>query len=157
MITSIKKRDGRVVPFDLDKIQHAVTKAFEGSGSAKGDETARMISEQVEKELENNENIGSIPTVEEVQDRDLHSIARYAFSPDELKQFEESTNKAETFFRTWVSKEAFVKWTGEGITSDLKKLPMNGWHQFIDLGEGYCCAVQAEKSMAVKVEEVRNL
>ncbi len=68
MITSIKKRDGRVVPFDLDKIQHAVTKAFEGSGSAKGDETARMISEQVEKELENNENIGSIPTVEEVQD-----------------------------------------------------------------------------------------
>ena len=52
MITSIKKRDGRVVPFDLDKIQHAVTKAFEGSGSAKGEETARMISEQVEKELE---------------------------------------------------------------------------------------------------------
>ena len=68
MITSIKKRDGRIVPFDLDKIQHAVTKAFEGSGSAKGEETARMISEQVEKELENNENIGSIPTVEEVQD-----------------------------------------------------------------------------------------
>ena len=68
MITSIKKRDGRIVPFDLDKIQHAVTKAFEGSGSAKGEETARAISEQVEKELENNENIGSIPTVEEVQD-----------------------------------------------------------------------------------------
>ena len=68
MITSIKKRDGRVVPFDLDKIQHAVTKAFEGSGSAKGEETARMISEQVEKELENNESIGSVPTVEEVQD-----------------------------------------------------------------------------------------
>ncbi len=68
MITSIRKRDGRVVPFDLDKIQHAVTKAFEGSGSAKGEETARMISEQVEKELENNENIGSVPTVEEVQD-----------------------------------------------------------------------------------------
>ncbi len=68
MITSIKKRDGRIVPFDLDKIQHAVTKAFEGSGSAKGDETARAISEQVEKELENNESIGSVPTVEEVQD-----------------------------------------------------------------------------------------
>ena len=68
MITSIKKRDGRVVPFDMDKIQHAVTKAFEGSGSAKGDETARAISEQVAQELENNENIGSVPTVEEVQD-----------------------------------------------------------------------------------------
>ena len=68
MIASIKKRDGRVVPFDLDKIQHAVTKAFEASGSAKGEETARAISEQVEKELENNESIGSVPMVEEVQD-----------------------------------------------------------------------------------------
>ncbi len=68
MITSIRKRDGRVVPFDIEKIQHAVTKAFEGSGSAKGEETARLISEQVERELENNENIGSTPTVEEVQD-----------------------------------------------------------------------------------------
>ena len=68
MITSIKKRDGRVVPFDIEKIQHAVTKAFEGSGSAKGEETARLISEQVERELENNENIASTPTVEEVQD-----------------------------------------------------------------------------------------
>ena len=68
MITSIRKRDGRVVPFDIEKIQHAVTKAFEGSGSAKGEETARLISEQVEQQLENNENIGSTPTVEEVQD-----------------------------------------------------------------------------------------
>ena len=68
MITSIRKRDGRVVPFDIEKIQHAVTKAFEGSGSAKGEETARLISEQVERELENNENIASTPTVEEVQD-----------------------------------------------------------------------------------------
>ncbi len=68
MITSIRKRDGRIVPFDMEKIQNAVTKAFEGSGSAKGEETARAISQQVEIELENNENIGSVPTVEEVQD-----------------------------------------------------------------------------------------
>ena len=68
MITSIRKRDGRIVPFDMEKIQNAVTKAFEGSGSAKGEETARAISQQVEVELENNENIGSVPTVEEVQD-----------------------------------------------------------------------------------------
>jgi len=52
----------------MEKIQNAVTKAFEGSGSAKGEETARAISQQVEVELENNENIGSVPTVEEVQD-----------------------------------------------------------------------------------------
>lgn len=68
MITSIRKRDGRIVPFDMDKIQHAVLKAFEASGSAKGDETAKAISQQVEAELENNESISGTPTVEEVQD-----------------------------------------------------------------------------------------
>ena len=68
MITSIRKRDGRVVPFDQEKIQQAVYKALKASGSAKGEETARGISQQVEAELENSENIGSVPTVEEVQD-----------------------------------------------------------------------------------------
>ena len=68
MIESIRKRDGRVVPFELDKIEHAVMKAFEASGSAKGEETAKLISQQVEKELDNNENISGTPSVEEVQD-----------------------------------------------------------------------------------------
>ena len=54
MITSIRKRDGRIVQFDMEKIQNALLKAFEASGSAKGEETARAISLQVERELENN-------------------------------------------------------------------------------------------------------
>ena len=68
MIISIRKRDGRVVPFDMAKIENAILKAFEASGSAKGTETAHTISLQVESELENNENISSTPSVEEVQD-----------------------------------------------------------------------------------------
>ena len=68
MITSIRKRDGRIVPFDQDKIQQAVFKALKASGSAKGEESAKAVSQQVEAELENNENIGNVPTVEEVQD-----------------------------------------------------------------------------------------
>ena len=68
MINSIRKRDGRIVQFDMDKIQLAVLKAFQASGSRKGEETARAISQQVEQELENNENISGTPSVEEVQD-----------------------------------------------------------------------------------------
>ena len=68
MIISIRKRDGRVVPFDMAKIENAILKAFEASGSAKGQETAHAISLQVENDLENNENISSTPSVEEVQD-----------------------------------------------------------------------------------------
>ena len=65
---SIKKRDGRTVAFDPAKIQAAIMKSFEASGSAKGPETAEQLTQRVVEELENNENIGSVPTVEEVQD-----------------------------------------------------------------------------------------
>lgn len=67
-ITTIKKRDGRLVPFDIDKIERAIKKAFEAAGSAKGEETARMIADTVSKGLENDENVSATPTVEEVQD-----------------------------------------------------------------------------------------
>ena len=68
MIISIRKRDGRIVPFDNEKITTAVMKAFEASGSAKGEETARQICDQVLSVIENSENISSTPSVEEVQD-----------------------------------------------------------------------------------------
>ncbi|MCL2866965.1 MAG: anaerobic ribonucleoside triphosphate reductase [Clostridia bacterium] len=67
-IQMICKRDGRLVPFDLNKIETAVMKAFEASGSAKGLDTARVIAECVAEELEKNESISAAPSVEEVQD-----------------------------------------------------------------------------------------
>lgn len=67
MITSIKKRDGREVPFDLSKIEEAILKAFHAAGSNKGPEVAHLLAEQVMHVLEGNEAIGT-PSVEEVQD-----------------------------------------------------------------------------------------
>ena len=67
MISSILKRDGRQVPFDINKIASAIYKAFKASGSAKDEQTAMNIALQVEAELERNESIG-IPTVEQIQD-----------------------------------------------------------------------------------------
>ena len=65
---NITKRDGRLVPFDAAKIESAILKSFEASGSAKGRETAQQLTQQVIAELENNESISSTPSVEEVQD-----------------------------------------------------------------------------------------
>ncbi len=79
MIVSIRKRDGRILPFDSEKITTAVMKAFEASGSAKGEETARQICQQVITEIENNENISSTPTVEEVQDIVEHVLIEKGF------------------------------------------------------------------------------
>ncbi len=68
MITSIKKRDGRTMPFDITKIEQAILKAFAASGSAKGIETAKLLSQQVVEEVEGSETIAGTPTVEDVQD-----------------------------------------------------------------------------------------
>ena len=67
-ILKIRKRDGREVPFDQDKIEHAIFSAFQGSGSAKGHETAQALTNKVVQELEDDENISATPTVEQVQD-----------------------------------------------------------------------------------------
>ena len=67
MIDTIKKRDGREVPFTPIKITEAIMKAFQASGSAKTEKTAQELTMQVVAELESSENIG-IPTVEEIQD-----------------------------------------------------------------------------------------
>ena len=68
MVTSIKKRDGRVVPFDPIKIEQAIEKSFMASGSQKSAETAHELASLVVAEVEKDDNIPSIPTVEQVQD-----------------------------------------------------------------------------------------
>ena len=68
MITMIKKRDGRLMPFDREKIEQAVVRAFAASGSQKGPDTARELTDLVIRELESNESIPAVPGVEEVQD-----------------------------------------------------------------------------------------
>ncbi|MDR3050234.1 MAG: anaerobic ribonucleoside triphosphate reductase [Oscillospiraceae bacterium] len=67
MISTIKKRDGREVAFNLQKIEDAIYKAFQASGSAKGRDVAHDVARQVAAGLANSEAIG-VPTVEEVQD-----------------------------------------------------------------------------------------
>ncbi|HIQ71232.1 MAG TPA: anaerobic ribonucleoside triphosphate reductase [Candidatus Onthenecus intestinigallinarum] len=67
MTDTIKKRDGRQVPFDETKIEEAILKAFKATGSAKGHETAQELTRQVVEALDRDEDIG-VPTVEDVQD-----------------------------------------------------------------------------------------
>ncbi len=68
MIESIKKRDGRTVPFAPEQIEKAIAKSFMASGSQKSIETANELCAIVVDELNRNENIPSVPSVEQVQD-----------------------------------------------------------------------------------------
>ncbi len=68
MISTIVKRDGRTVPFDSQKIEQAIAKAFAASGSQKGEATAREVAKLVLQNLETSEEIPASPSVEQVQD-----------------------------------------------------------------------------------------
>ena len=66
MIEQIIKRDGRIAPFDLDKIANAIFGAAQSVGG-QDYEMAHELAEQVEKELEKTVS-EKIPTVEQIQD-----------------------------------------------------------------------------------------
>src|SRR3989339_1370701 len=66
MISKIKKRDGRVVEFDSEKIYQAIWKAAE-SVEEENEEKIKLITQEVIKHLENDYK-KQIPTVENIQD-----------------------------------------------------------------------------------------
>ncbi|MBR6259391.1 MAG: anaerobic ribonucleoside triphosphate reductase, partial [Oscillospiraceae bacterium] len=65
-IETIKKRDGRIVPFDSQKITDAIIKAFTATYRQDSDETAAELTDKVVAilEVENCET----PEVEHIQD-----------------------------------------------------------------------------------------
>ena len=67
MFTEIRKRDGRVVPFDAEKITDAIFKAAKAVGG-ENRKIAERLTVQVIKELAKKGYNGVIPTVEEIQD-----------------------------------------------------------------------------------------
>lgn len=66
MIKKIKKRDGRIVDFDSEKIFQAIWKAAQSVGG-QDQERARYLASLVVKALEKNYK-GNIPSVEDIQD-----------------------------------------------------------------------------------------
>jgi 4'-phosphopantetheinyl transferase len=51
--------------------------------------------------------------------RDAESIAKRYFSPDEQRAMAEAADPDDTFFQIWTAKEALVKGTGKGLSSEL--------------------------------------
>jgi anaerobic ribonucleoside-triphosphate reductase len=66
MITKIKKRDGREVPFNIEKIANAIFKAVSATGG-RDYGTAISLAEKVVAQIEKEQD-KRVPTVEEIQD-----------------------------------------------------------------------------------------
>ena len=86
--------------------------------------------------------------------KNIQVLAKRAFSPEEWKDFEESDFCDEFFFRYWTKKESYLKYTGEGIRSDLRKMEYEGakfWE--LELCPGYmgmvCMPMECEEEVRV--------
>ena len=82
MITMIKKRDGRQVPFNIEKIANAIFKAAQtvgGKDYSEAMELADRVCQQLSEEV-----IGRDPSVEEVQDMVECSSSRVTQRPPRL-------------------------------------------------------------------------
>lgn len=66
-LEKVKKRDGRIVDFDQNRIKNAILKASIAVGE-KDEEMAKKLSDQVVEELKKQLKPGEIPHVEQIQD-----------------------------------------------------------------------------------------
>ena len=66
MVTKIRKRDGREVPFNIEKIINAIFKATRAAGQEDYN-TAMLLAEKVVKELHKDSD-RTVPGVEDIQD-----------------------------------------------------------------------------------------
>ena len=67
------------------------------------------------------------------------------------------TDAEQKFFEQWVLREAYIKWTGEGLSRDLRSISMDeGSHMLLDMEEGYSGAVWAMNPMEIswKFEDI---
>ena len=67
MITKIIKRDGREVPFNIEKIANAIFRAAQAVGGSDYDEAMTLACEVSEKIEEKSKALGQIPAVEDIQ------------------------------------------------------------------------------------------
>lgn len=66
-VTKIRKRDGRIVPFDHEKIYTAISKAAEAVGSYEREKT-KPIVEKIVEYVNEHFSESNIPTIEDIQD-----------------------------------------------------------------------------------------
>src|SRR5690348_12926882 len=68
VFAEVRKRDGRVVPFDQSRITNAISRAMFATGEGNPAEDAQKVSEQVVNALVKKFPKDHIPAIEEIQD-----------------------------------------------------------------------------------------
>ena len=76
---------------------------------------------------------------------------------DMVREILEADDMEKAFFAQWVLREAYIKWTGEGLSRDMRTISMDeGSHMLLDMEDGYSGAVWAMNPMEIswKFEDI---
>jgi len=90
-----------------------------------------------------------------ITDIPLERIAKHVFAPDEYDSFLKMDGQREYFFREWVLRESYIKWTGEGLGRDMRSLPDDAWQALIPAPDGYKAAITAAVPLVCVDTEVQ--
>ena len=72
-----------------------------------------------------------------------------------IREILDADNIEKAFYTQWVLREAFIKWTGEGLSRDMRTIPMDqGDYQLLDLEEGYSAAIWSGHPLIIRMEYV---
>ena len=81
-------------------------------------------------------------------------VLRRTVSPERMQEILEAEDPAYEFYREWVLREAYIKWTGEGLSRDLRTIPMEeGSHAFLPVDEGYSSAIWSGSPLEIRMIE----
>ena len=82
-------------------------------------------------------------------------ILKRTVPEERAKQILSGEHVEEAFFREWVLREAYIKWTGQGLSEDMRTLDMTKGHgQLLILDAGYSGAVWSRDPLSLAFTEV---
>ena len=72
---------------------------------------------------------------------------------DMVREILEADDMEKAFFAQWVLREAYIKWTGEGLSRDLRTIPMDkGNYMMLEMKPGYSGAVWSKDDLELRFE-----
>lgn len=85
----------------------------------------------------------------------FESVLRKIVPAKDVEKIIGQEDYVKAFYTQWVLREAYIKWTGEGFSKDLRFIDLNnGKHQLFEIDPDYSCAVWSMSELKIRMEKV---
>lgn len=82
----------------------------------------------------------------------IDSVARRIMAGKEWQDYQKAVDKAKFFFDLWAKKESYLKYTGDGIRSDLRLLNIDAYVQEVVVDDDYSCMLCTQEACEYEVD-----